>query len=274
MPTVIAILGTNGLEEATYTADSLSDAVQYEGAGIYTVTRTYKTTQTLMLDAHLDRMEESAQIEGIRLDMDRIRLRAALRELIVQSGYPESRFRITVPATTPNQVVLTVEPFTGVPEAVKRLGVQAVTVDIMRDNPTSKDNAWITQRQAAVENAPNAYEYLIVNDAGDILEGFTSNFYAIRQGEVYTAPDGTVLGGISRRIALKVAPSICPVNVTPANIAWLDSLEGAFLTSSSRGVIPIVKINEHQIGDGKPSQITQQILAAYDTWVDENLEEL
>lgn len=274
MPTVIGVLSPDGLDDAPHTAQSLAEAARFESDGVYTVTRTYKSTQVLLLDAHLDRMETSAELESIPLELDRQRLRQALRELIVFSGYPESRFRITVPRDNPEQRIISIEPFTGVPEAHKRLGVKTITVNIERETPLSKDVAWMQRRAVAVADKPSAYEYLIVNASGQILEGLTSNFYAVREGEVFTASEGDVLGGISRRVVMAVVPHIVPLNLTPITHDELPEVEEAFLTSSSRGVIPIVQIDAQRIGAGKPGQLTEKISHAYDQWVEENLQEI
>ena len=66
---------------------------------------------------------------------------------------------------------------------------------------------------------PAAYEYVIENENGQLLEGFGSNFYAIMDDGLYTAPDGTVLGGISRKITLQVAPDVCAVHMQPITTA-------------------------------------------------------
>lgn len=274
MPTVIGILGPNGLDDAPYTAESLAEAAKFEPDGVYTVTRTYKSTKTLLLDAHLDRMERSAELENMPFQLDRPRLRTGLRELVVYSGFPESRFRITAPRENPAHLVLTLEPFAGVPEIHKRLGVHTATVSVTRDQPDSKDNGWMAKRATAAENAPDAYEYLIVNADGAVLEGFGSNFYAVHEGEIFTAPDGTVLGGISRQIIKKVAPYIAPLNLETIAYDELVKLDEAFLTSSSRGVIPVVQIDEQTIGNGKPGPLAQKISAVYDRWVEDNLEEI
>ncbi len=272
MPTTIAILTANGLRPAPYRADSLTEAAYYEPSGIYTVTRTYQRTAALKLDAHLDRMAESAQLENISLKLDRAALRATLRTLIEQSGYAESRFRITVPQSQPDHFIITLEPFLGLDPALKTQGVSVATILTSRNNPQSKDTAWITQREAVKANAQDAYEYLIVNEYGQLLEGFGSNFYAILGDQLWTAPDGMVLGGIARQIVLDIASHLLPVCLEPIHQTQVSTLEGAFLTSSSRGIIPIVEIDGHTIADGKPSAVVQTLDAHYDTWVDDHIE--
>src|SRR5450631_347616 len=111
----IGILTPQGISAAPYTATSLVDAATKEPDGIYTVGRTYQRDHVLLLADHLDRLEQSARLEHIDLHLDRLALRQTLRSLIDQSGYVESRFRITVPRTAPNQIVISLEPNKPVP---------------------------------------------------------------------------------------------------------------------------------------------------------------
>lgn len=273
MPITIGILTPNGLTEAPYTAETLTEAVQYETEGVYTLSVTFNRNQTLLLDAHLDRLEESAKLEKIRLKLDRDNLRRALRTLIDQSGYENCRFRITVPRKDPASLIITLEEYAGVPQTVREQGVMLATLPILRQNPRAKTNEWMLQRDAASNQIPpQAYQGIIVNEAGQLLEGFSSNFYAIHDGTLYTADESLVLSGISRKIVLEVAPSVLPVEQTPVTLADIASLDEAFITSTSRGVIPVVLINDHRIGSGDPGPLTQQISEKYDAWVNLHLE--
>jgi branched-subunit amino acid aminotransferase/4-amino-4-deoxychorismate lyase len=51
-------------------------------------------------------------------------------------------------------------------------------------------------------------------------------------------------------------------------------VDEAFLTSSSRGIVPIIKIDDVTIGQGSPGQTTRQLMAAYETHVIENAEKI
>ncbi len=88
MPCLIKRLTPDGLQAVDYHADSLADAARYEPHdGVYTITNTYHTFQVLKLDAHLDRLEDSARLAGIPLALHRSALRAALRQMIAEAGY-------------------------------------------------------------------------------------------------------------------------------------------------------------------------------------------
>lgn len=273
MPTYIRKLTPDGLQTVGYHANNLADASQYEAQkGVYTVTNTYHRTQILKFDAHLDRMEQSAHLAGIALTLDRARMRQTLRQMIVDSGFGDVRFRITVGADAPDEFVITLEPFTPLPITIIENGVICVTIpNSARQNPLVKSTEWMHQRDEIKQS--DAYETLLLDNHQHILEGTGSNFYAIKVNTLYTAGEG-VLGGIARLIVLDVAQNIIPIQLIPISVDDIPYIQEAFITSSSRGIIPVVKIDNHTIGDGRVGKITKHLREAYQAWVDGHLEEL
>jgi branched-chain amino acid aminotransferase len=218
-------------------------------------------------------MEDSARREGIPLQLNRKHLRAGLRQTILESGFGDVRFRVTVPRSQPNQFILSIEPFTPPSEALIKAGVRCMTAPgMMRRNPAAKTNDWAQNRDHFTLPS-GVYEGLLVSDMGEILEGFGSNFYAVLDGELRTAGSG-VLPGIAQQIIFTVAPEILPLRRDAVNQSDIPHLSEAFITSSSRGVIPVIEINQVAIGEGKPGSYTSAIRQVYNAWVAQHLEEL
>jgi len=276
MPTIIKRLTPTALLDVDYTADTLKSAEDHETSdGIYTVTITYNSTQTLMFGAHLDRLEDSAKRENIPLQIDRPRLKATLRQMILDSGYGDVRFRITVPRETPDEMIITIEPFTLPSKMLIEQGVRCITSNAgARNNPAAKTTDWIHARRTLEANMPDGiYDTFLLNPDGMILEGLGSNFYAILKGELRTAGEG-VLSGISQRIVFEVHQGIIPLRKDPVHVDEIPKFSEAFLTSSSRGIIPVIEIDGIAIGDGKVGEKTKLLRHAYDTWMNHHLEEL
>ena len=273
MPIPIKILQSNGaLIPAPFEAESISMLALHEPDGVYTVARTYNKIQTVLLDAHLERLEESARLEQILVVFHKEQLRAGLATLIMDGGFPESRFRITIPRETPDQVWMAAEPLQLVPAELKRGGVKVSTCGIIRPNPKAKSNVWVRLRDEAIQCfSENTYEGIILNDQGYLLEGFSSNFYTIHEDVLRTAHEG-ILHGIARQIVLKIAPDILPVRLEPTHQDQLTEISEAFLTSSSRGIIPIVQIDDLEVGNGAPGLRTRKLSEAYDRWVEQHVE--
>lgn len=276
MPCTIRILTPDGLEPASYTADSLLDAARFEPAdGVYTISNTFEGTKALRLNAHLNRLEDSARQEGIPLALDRPRLRAALRQLINEAGYGDVRFRITVPGTDPTVLILSCEPFRPLPTATYEQGVRVVLIHgTTRHNPDAKTTDWMLDRQAIEASLPSGvFTGILVGDYGELLEGLSSNFYAIVDGELWTAGAG-VLPGIARQIVLEVAPGVLPVRREAPLTADMQRMTEAFLTSASRGIVPIVQIDERILGAGTPGPLTHVLRERYQAWANAHLEEM
>lgn len=276
MPCFIRKLTPDGIVPVDYSADSLADAAQYEpDNGIYTVTNTYQVTKVLKLGAHLDRMEDSARRAGFELELDRPRLRTALREMILQANYGDVRFRVTVTADKPDTFIISLEPFSPPSQKLIEEGVHCITApNSARHSAEMKATSWMHDRKRLADAMPaGIYDTFLLDADGNMMEGLGANFYAILSGTLRTAGTG-VLKGIAQQIVLEVAPDILPIQMDAVHVSQIGQLEESFLTSSSRGIIPVVAIDGILIGAGVPGPLTRQLIAAYRAWVDAHLETL
>ena len=123
-----------------------------------------------------------------------------------------------------------------------------------RVDPETKSSGWRVDRHVhRVE--PSADEHLLVDGQGGILEGFTSNFFALSGGTVWTAWDG-VLPGVTRGVLLDVFEELgLEVRRSPWPVARLDSLDEAGLSSAIRGLLPVSRIDGAAVGAGRPGPI-------------------
>jgi branched-chain amino acid aminotransferase len=266
------ILTPDSLAPTPYQVPSLGEAISHEPQGVYTVARTFHGDHALLLDAHLDRLDESARLVGIPLRLDRARLRAAMREILHGAGYSDAKFRITVPRSAPDRVYLAFEPYQPVPEPVQRQGAQVLTVPLKRTHPAAKTTEWMSARRPAYDNLPpGVYEGILVSEDGKLLEGLSSNFYGVLDGVLYTAGEG-VLAGITRAAVLRCVPDHLPVVMTAIHRDDIPRLSEALLTSSGRGVVPITGIDGQPVGDGRVGPLVSAIRERYDAWAEAHLE--
>lgn len=276
MPTLIKLLTGEGLHDVPYTAESLADAARYEpNNGIYTVTNTYDGVRVLKMDAHFDRMEDSARRQQIPLNLNRQQVRDALRQMIETAQFGNVRFRVTVPSATPDQFILTMEPFVGPTAALIEKGVRCITApNSARRAAQAKTTDWMHARQKLQDAQPEGiYDTFLLDADGYLMEGLSANVYAIIGGELRTAGEG-VLKGISQQIVFAVAPPIIAIRSEAVHINELPQFDEMFLTSSSRGIIPVTELNGTPIGTGQPGETTRALREAYDAWVIDHLEPL
>lgn len=121
-------------------------------------------------------------------------------------------------------------------------------------------NILLKQQAAAV----GAVEPLLHRD-GLITEGAASNFFAVQNGELYTAPkDHLILPGISRDWVVELAGELgLTVHEKPFKVADLAQLDELFLTSSSREVQPVGQIDDIIIADGQCGPVTATLIEAF-----------
>ena len=266
------ILTPDGLIPTPYAARSLAEAVQYEPRGVYTVARTFHGDRALLLDSHLDRLEQSARLVNIPLSLDRARLRQTLRAMLHETAFPDAKFRVTIPREHPDWMYLSIERLQPVPETIMRDGVHLVTTPLVRENPVAKTTDWMMVRQPTAAGLPSGvYEALLVDRDGYVLEGLSSNFYGVLAGVLHTAGVG-VLEGITRRAIITIAHDIVPVALTALRKTDLPLLSEAMMTSSSRGVVPVTRIDGQPVGDGQVGPTVRALRELYNSWTDTHSE--
>ena len=103
------------------------------------------------------------------------------------------------------------------------------------------------------------------NYRGELAECTTANIFVVRKGEVLTPPlDAGLLAGITREFLFEVAAEAgVPMREAALHDEDLLGADEAFLTSTTREVVPITRVDEHRIASGAPGPMTQQLLAAY-----------
>lgn len=245
---------------------SLDAVTQQLPAGLYTTFRTFEHGRKVLgLRGHLRRLYGPASRQGIRPAVEEKPLRRLMAELFSDlSG--EARVRLVL--TFQGEMYLAVEPFSPLPAEVYLKGVHVITVTLHRRRPELKATGFIAASQQArlkVQES-GAFEALMVS-RGRILEGLTSNFFYVRQGRLGTARRG-ILPGVTRRIVLRLARARgievcnCPLAITD-----LSDISEAFLTSSSRGVVPIVQIDRSRVGEGCVGNLTRRLMDSYNEYV-------
>ena len=286
--------------------DAAQFADLYHGLplGVYDALRTFEHNKFLYLSRHLARTERSMALLGWTYTLDRARLLRALHGIVTGSDWPEMRVRIDVlagPAEalgTTSRELIAIQPFTSPPPALYEQGVAvAFAAGLARRNPLVKTAAFAARRplsaglaqlegkttdhgpQTTVDDGAAAggpssavpYEFLLLDDDRHILEGTGTNFWAVRDGVVYTAGEG-VLEGVTREIILQLVPELgIELRLAAIRVEDIPALDEAALSGSSRAFLPVVEIAGQPVGDGRPGPVSRRILAAYNAFVAENI---
>lgn len=236
-------------------------------AGLYTTFRTYAVrTKVLGLTNHLERMYVPAKAQGIHPTVRRQDdFRHILADLLNRFDAPEARVRLTLDTSLePGTMYVLLQPLHPLPEAVYREGVRVEVSRSSREKPSLKRTAFIQETALERHRIGAKVFELLLTDRGRILEGMTSNFFYVRDDLLCTAGRGVLIGvtrqtviQLARREGMEVCLKALRINEAP-------SISEAFITSSSRGIVPVVAIDAHTVGDGQVGAFTRKLMDLYE----------
>lgn len=264
------------------------------GDSVYEVVRTYGG-RPFELPAHLARLAHSAGRIGLTPRWDAKRTTAEIdRTLAASRGADaadpdpapwnrgERYVRVVMTrgageigldpalAVDPLAVVI-VQPLSGPPARAYAEGVGAVIVGVRRASPqavdpSAKTGAHLAHVLAVREaRAAGAHEALLLDDAGFVTEGSSSNVFAVVAGRVRTPPLAAgILEGVTRAVVLRLARAErLPVEEVPLRPEDLERADELFITSTVREILPVTRLGDRPVGSGRPGPLTYRLHQAF-----------
>ena len=241
-------------------------------------------TRVLGLSAHLKRLYAPASDLRLHPSVSETALRRHIANLAHENLPAESRIRIILTRDT-GDIYIGIQPFAPLPDSIYKKGVNCLTAEMARHDPRIKGTDFIAKSAEQRKRVQGDVFEILMTRRGGILEGMTSNFYAVLIpqdspcdsqnlfcGVLITAQKG-ILPGVTRRAVLRLARGEgMSIEYRPPRMD--EEFDEAFLTSSSRGVVPIVKIDGRRVGQGKPGAWTKTLSLAYQAYVGERSEKI
>lgn len=251
------------------------------GDGVFETLRVYGGVP-FAWTRHIDRLGASAGALGLA-PPDGATLRRAADAVIAANGSPDARLRITVTggvaplgserAAVPPTVVVASGPARAWPPTA-----DVVIVPWVRNERSAIAGLKTTSyaenvRALATAHAHGADEAIFANTRDDLCEGTGSNVFLVLDGALHTPPlSGGCLAGVTRALVLMLCDRIgLPCAETEVPIGALASADEAFLTSSTREVQPIARVDAAAL-PAAPGPITAALMAAWRELVAQDLD--
>lgn len=246
---------------------SLNDVAVLRGYSAFEALRTYDR-RPFHLHDHVERLYHSAALIELHLPYARKFIDDLVYEVIERNPYRHAAVRLLVtggesedgvlPADKPVLAVM-ITPL--VERDMERFakGVKLITSYLQRSMPEAKTSNYVAAIRALKEAARrDASDALFVNEHDHVLEGTRSNFFVFR-GDTLVTPGVGVLPGVTRKVVLDLAEGRFPIEERPILLSELPEVDEAFITSSSKEITPVVRIDDVVIGDGKPGSRTYEL---------------
>lgn len=235
-------------------------------SGLYTTFRTYaERTKVIGLRAHLDRLYLPAKAQGINVVLNQNLLREKLTGLLKSLAPHEARVRLILDLSKAvGEIYVVLQPLGEWPPEIYRDGVRVDVSRFSREKPSLKQTAFIAESSSERRRIQGEIFEILLTHKGRILEGMTSNFFYVRDGMLHTAGRG-VLSGVTRGTVMTIARRAgIPVRYKALTLREFSAIDEAFLTSSSRGVVPVVQIADQPVGNGKVGVTTKRLMNSYE----------
>jgi branched-chain amino acid aminotransferase len=251
------------------------------GDGIFEGIRLYGGN-VFRLDAHLDRLWCSAKALLLTIPVSKQEMASAVCEACRQNGLRDGYIRLVVtrgvgdlglsPWLCPKpSVFIIADKIALYPEEYYTSGLSIVTVPTRRVGPAAlppmvKSLNYLNNILAKIEaRQAGALEAIMLNDAGFVAECTGDNVFIVSQGRLLTpAAQQGALKGITRDAIFSVAEALA-VPVEEHDLTRYDvwNADECFLTGTGAEVIPVVKLDGREIGDGRPGPITNRVLIEF-----------
>lgn len=270
------------------------DAGFQHGVGLFETmlgVRTASDADVIGLDAHVDRLIESARVLRLSEDLKPTGLAEAVRQTFEKCGYERARLRLTVSGGDLNlletrgqsnfrpTVLAVAQPATAYPEAMFETGVLAVISDARANpfDPTAGHktlNYWWRLRELQVAAAKGAGEAIVLQVSNHVAGGCVSNVIAVH-GEVVLTPiargeepqggmPSPVLPGVTRASVLGWAEEMgLDVRRQMMTVDDLLDADELMLTNSSWGVLPVTRLEGATIASGTPGEVTRRLIGRW-----------
>jgi branched-chain amino acid aminotransferase len=245
------------------------------GAGLFETMRASNGV-VFAIDDHLDRLFTSAEKLKINIRGDKKFIADAVYETLNANELKEARIRLTATSGAMNAekseptLLVTAVKFEPYPKSYYDKGIMVV-LNSYRQNPADvlaghKTTSYFSRIFAlGLAHQKRAAEALWFTTEGVLAEGCVSNVFIVKDSVVYTPSLKTgILPGIARKTVLDLAgKNSIKVEEKELGIEELLGADEVFITNVIMQVMPVIKIEAHDVTDAKPGPVTKKISALY-----------
>lgn len=252
--------------EAEKASLHINDLAIQRGYGIFDFFRV-RNNVPLYVEDHLDRYFQSASIMHLSSPYTKDKLLSIINDLIKRNNISSSGIRMILTGgyspdayqpVNPNFIVM--QNALAWDDSPSPKAVSIITHEFVREIPEAKTinytmGIWL-QREVKKHGADD-----VLYHANSVVTEFPRcNFFIVTKDNILVTPEKNVLKGVTRKNILANASALLPVKESPITLQDIRNAKEAFLTSTTKRIQAVVKIDGHSVGDGKPGELTTTLL--------------
>jgi len=248
----------------------ITDLAILRGFGIFDYF-VIKQGQPLFFDDYLDRMENSAGAFRLTLPMTRAELEQHIRDLVKINGVKDAGMKLLLTGgysddgyapATPNMLLLeSAAPVYS--EAHFAEGIKLLLHGYHRTYPTVKSINYLVGVNMLPQTKAAGAEDVLFHHNGLVHETTRANFFIVKNNGTIVTAGSDILAGITRKKTLEIAQRHYKVELRDLLLDELITAKEAFITSSTKQVMPVVQVSDQVIGNGRPGPVSQHLLKLF-----------
>jgi len=244
----------------------VSDLAVQRGYGIFDFFKTLGG-RPIFLQDHLERFYHSASMMHLKIKQTPVELEMILRELLERNQIPTSGVKIILTggyspdgytqAEYPN-LIITQSPL-NISLSFNREGMKLVTYPYQRQLAAMKtlDYSMAIWLQPFIKE--NHADDVLYHSEGLVKEIPRANFFIVTKDQEVITAKSNVLSGVIRKNILNLENAGLKITERDFTLAELENAAEAFITSTTKHILPVLQIDGRPVGDGKAGKISEQL---------------
>ncbi|MGC8851945.1 MAG: aminotransferase class IV [Minisyncoccia bacterium] len=247
------------------------------GYALLEVLRTYNN-KIFAFNDHYQRLKNGADFLHLKIPFPKEKIEQIIYHLIKINQLKEAKITIILSAGVSDEsfkipekqtLFIETEPLQTYPPVFYENGIKIISLNYKRNNPQIKITNYIEAiRFHHLLEKKKAQELLYVYD-NQVYECSSSNIFIFTKNQLIT-PNHAVLPGVTRKYVIKLAKKYVPVSIRPLTYKELVKANEVFITSTTREILPVVKIDQYQIKDGKVGEKTKFLMQKWQEFIKKN----
>lgn len=251
---IITLINSKFVKPKAAKVSVLSDIGR--GFGIFETIRTYENKKLFAIERHLKRLFDSAKKIELKINYNKQQMLAMIRSVIKKS--PNKIQKIKIMCISEATIIISM-PFK--PNSRDYKGVSVKSIQQVRAMPEIKSISYMPSFLSHEQATKQGFsEAILIDKAGEVYEGAYSNIFWFEKNILFTRKED-ILPGITREVILEISPF--KIKFKKIKINELMKKSEIFLTSSLRGIVPIIKIDKKSIGNGKVGKNTEKLIEIF-----------
>lgn len=245
----------------------VSDLAIQRGYGIFDFFRILDNCP-LFIDDYIQRFYSSADEMRLEVPYSRNGFRSILMELISKNDIPMSGIKVILTGGYSPDAYQLIKPNLIITQQSLKLpgnqlseGIKVITHEYMREMPHVKTINYLmgiwTQKKMLEQRASDVLYHI----QGRVTEFPRCNFFIVKKDNMVVTPDKNILHGITRKHVVTLASKKFQVKEESVSLNDIADAKEAFLTSTTKRIIPITQVDNQKIGTGQPGSITKELFS-------------